>query len=337
MFRFSDAQSNLIKKLYNNKELSDVRIIIDTLDDFSNSRESLESQESQDPTVGKETIYAHKFLLCISSEYARKIFMRDTDNNIGTTVFKETQTGVMDLSGYDPRLVKLCIQSLYDPDYANTEISSLISDNSETYGYILDLVSYLGLNRLQISLETIGHNMFDRIWMSGVCRLYLINALTYSPGTKKKSLAHKFMRQYVQCINTISMSTGSAGSVGSVGAAGSDDVQQCIDYVEFMQSLDSRQLKQVTKLGTESASDHTSAFRLWTQWYIVNKSKITGAKDIFDKAISRGCVDIKKIHVDKVLDCVLSIKDTVTYGWFITQFPNISKNLKKSMRQSQMK
>lgn len=313
MFRFSDAQSKLIKRMYNSKELSDVQIIVD--------------MNTED---GKETIYAHKFLLCISSEYARKIFMRDSDGN-GCGLFKETQSGIMDLSGYDPTLVKLCIRSLYDPEHANDKISSLVGENPETYGYILDLVSYLGLSRLQIGLETIGYTIFDKIWTSVVCRLYLVNALVNSPGTKKKGVAHKFMNRYVHCINTIKMAAAAEAAEAEV------PLQQCIEYVDFMQNLDSQQIKQVTKLGTESNADHTAAFRLWTQWYIVHKSKLPAAKDIFDKAISRGCIDIKKIQGDKILDCVLSIKDTVTYGWVTMQFPNISKELKKSMHQSQMK
>ena len=313
MFRFTDAQSKIIKNLYNNEQLSDLRIIVD-------------GPDGTDGSSGKETIYAHRFLLCISSEHARNMFMRGAEGGGNAGGFQETQTGIMDLSGYDPVLVKLCIRSLYDPEYANTEITSIISGDPEMYGFILDLVSYLGLNRLQIGLESIGYTIFDKIWMSAACRLYLVNALVNSPGTRKKGIAHRFMNQYTACLSTIKKATtADAGAAAADGPDGANVLQQCIEYVEFMQNLDASQMKQITKLGSETSSEHTAAFRLWTQWYTIHKSKLPNARDIFDKAISKGCVDIKMILADKILDCVLSIKDTVTYGWITQQFPKIGR------------
>ena len=133
MFRFTESQSKYIKNLYNNDQFSDVDIKI---------------------TNG--VIHSHKFLLCISSEYARSMFTGVSSS------MREGQNNVIDLTGYDPVHVSLCIKSLYD-DVSN-DVNNLIHDNPEQYGFLLDLVSYLGIHKLQLIMESIGANKFNSIW-----------------------------------------------------------------------------------------------------------------------------------------------------------------------------
>jgi hypothetical protein len=297
MFRFTDAQSKYIKELYNNKQLSDVTILI-----------------AGSMGAEKEQMHAHKFLLCVSSDYMRNMFT-------GEGNFRETKTNTIDLSGYDAGLMKICIKSLYDPEEANAELAKIIEDDPEIYGAVLDIVSYLGLNKLQISLETIGLSIFDKIWTVQICRMQLMNAVVQCSGNKKSKLAQKFIAQLATCYDIVRKSPGDDSP---------DIVRDASEYIKFMQSSDSQSILRITKLCASDRTLTTTAFKLWAHWYIIHEDK-----QAFDEAISKKAVEISKINHKEVMDEILSIKGTITYNWLMQQFPGISKDIKRKMCEIQ--
>jgi len=313
MRRFSDSQCKFIKSLYNNEDLSDVKIIVSRLGD---------SGSSDKPSELKDEIYAHKFLLCISSDLARTMFLGE-----GAARLKESQTNTLDLSAYDPTLVKMCILSLYDLETASKDLSELIIDDPEVYGVVLDLVTYLGLNRLQLVLESIGVRIFDKIWFNQTCRTYLVNSLVISPGNKKGNLAQLFILKLIECNKYVNSSEGDSNS-------DPEKLQQYIEFIDFMQNLDIKQLKQITTLGAKAKTraEHTEAFHLWSHWYAAHKHN-DGMKALFDDIISKGAVNFKMVNPQNIIHSVLAIKGTVTYNWVMQQYPDISRVVKDKMTE----
>jgi hypothetical protein len=291
MYRFSDAQRKQIAKLYNDSLLSDIGIKIS----------------------GDQILRAHRVLLYISWTYAKDLFS-------GSGAFIESNSGVIDLSGYDSDLVKICLRSVYEPDAANEKMCDLIKSDVSMFSAALDLVTYLGINRLHIHLEHLGYELFNDIYYDRACMTFIINSLINSPGQRKGEIAKNIIRKLRECYDAVNVNT--------------DDLEHAIEYIDIMQSLDNIQLSCITRL-VANATSHLfvgTAFHLWVHWYRVH-SEIDQifAKNTFDEAMSKGVVDMKALSEEvankdtKIMEDIDCIKNTITYNWIMNQYPAFRK------------
>jgi hypothetical protein len=297
MFKFTDAQTKQIAGLYNNEKFSDVRILLDD----------------------GEHIHAHSLLLYVSSEHFRAML---------DAPMRESIEHVIDMKGYHPEHVRMCIKSLYDPKEANKEIRAIIDDSVENYGLLLNLITYTGLNRLQYLLESISENIFDDIWKDEYCMKNLVESIVRAPGEKKRGLATKIISKVYENIDRVSSNTDTdTAFLRNFMVIYNEDLLHISRLYDpkFTSNLESRR--------------SLVLFLVWVTWYEENVKRDSGNakkyKEMFDDSISQGAVNMVKLDISNnvVLDYTWKIKNTHTYGFLIMQYPVLKTKLYTRAKQ----
>jgi hypothetical protein len=263
--------------MYNNEQYSDVKI---TLDDDT-------------------CIYVHAMWLATCSEYFR--VMLDAP-------MQESQTRVIDMHGYDPNHVRVCVLSMYDPDTAYKQIEELVGTDADEFAHMLYLSLYGGFTRVQHLMENICLRLFATVWEHKYSATNILALLLEGPGQKKIEIGTRILDWcYEACKNT----------------ALDDNARKVLNLVL---ALDLKDMTKLSRLRISAYSGY-AIFKIWVHWYEF-RGKNAGAD--FDRIVTKGIINIKswKEIPDDMLAYIHRIRGTVTYNFILMGDNTLKKRLR---------